>query len=275
MKKLYISVLVIYSLFTVNCFALPVDAEDIPSDKYFDTTLAEINNAKSSIFVVMYMISSSPNQPNSQPNQLVNALIKAKDRGLDVKVVLDQTLDFSDANIDSNDITQNKNEQAFLILKKYNVPVFFDEAQTFTHAKAIILDNETVIMGSTNWSIVALTRNNEANVLIRSKDFAASLLSDFSKIKLQEYIPPIVTPSVAIPKDFLMNKKFLGEMATQSDQRAFDTYLYLLSRYDGNPVKGSNLSLASPPPQGSIHSREPRRRPPEDLSHRRRLRYVS
>ena len=233
--RVFFVAFIVFILSTQNSFAIPVDAENIPSDKYFETTLNEITNAKSSVLVVMYLISSSPNQPDSQPNQLVNALIKAKDRGLDVKVILDQTLDFSDADLDNNQISQNKNEEAFLLLKKYNVPVFFDEAQTFTHAKAIIFDNETVILGSTNWSIIALTRNNEANVLIHSKDFAANLLSDFSKIKLQEYIPPVVTPSVPIPKDFLMNKNLLGEMISQSDDRAFDTYLYILSQYNGNP----------------------------------------
>ena len=235
MKNKFIKFASILSLLLLcqNALASQSDIENIPPDQYFQTTLTELTQAKSSILVVMYLISSSPNQPDSQPNKLVNALIKAKERGLDVKVILDQTLDFSDVDVSGN--TQNKNEGAFLLLKQYNVPVFYDASQTFTHAKAIIIDNETVILGSTNWSVVALTRNNEASALIRSKDFASNLLNQFNQIKLQEYIPPIATPSVQIPKDFLLNKNLLGEMSSQSDERTFDTYLYILSQYNNNP----------------------------------------
>jgi hypothetical protein len=226
-------VLILSLFFAGPLWAYQADVQDISSDKYFSAALNEINSAKLSIQVVMYLVSILPEQPDSQPGQLVQALIKAKERGVDVKVVLDQNIDF-EAESTEDAVTLNKNQKAYELLRKSNVPVFFDTSDIYTHTKAIVIDNETVILGSTNWSKAALTRNNEASVLIRSKDLAGEILSDFSKIKLQENIPASLTPSVSLSGDFL-SKKLIGEMATQSDVRAFDTYLYLIKEYDGNP----------------------------------------
>lgn len=207
------------------------EAEYIPASKYFDTTLSELNNAKFSIQVFMYLVSVFPDQPDSQSNQLLNALIQAKNRGVEVKVILDQNMDFQEEA--SQDALQNKNQAAFEQLKRASIPVFFDTADTYTHAKAIVIDNETVILGSTNWSKAALTHNNETNALVRDKEFAKNLLDDMSKIKIQD-VPAVITPTVQIPKEFLTDNKLLGEMVSQADERTFDTYLYLLSLYDGN-----------------------------------------
>jgi hypothetical protein len=142
-------------------------------------------------------------------------------------------MDFTEETGREDKAYQNKNQAAYEFLKKNNIPVFFDEADTYTHAKTIIIDKETVILGSTNWSKAALTRNNEANALIRSKEFAQGLLKDLSRVKLQEG-PVISTESVVVPRMFLQDGKLFGEMVTQKDERAFDAYLYLLKEYNGN-----------------------------------------
>lgn len=231
--KRKVCLFIVLLLFCRNLYALQVEAENIPSSKYFEVALNEINNAKSSIKLVMYLVSILPDQPDSQPGQLVNALIKAKERGVSVKVLLDQNINF-EAESTEDAVTSNKNQQAYELLRKNNVPVYFDTSEIYTHSKVIIIDSETVILGSTNWSKAALTRNNEASALIRSKEFALNLLTDLNKIQIQENIPASLTPSVAIPKDFLTNKKLLGEMSVQSDERSLDIYLYLLKEFGGN-----------------------------------------
>ena len=134
MKKVAVT-LVFILFYSVNLFAFPVDAENIPSDKYFEITLNEINNAKSSIQVVMYLVSIFPSQPDSQVNQLVNALIKAKERDVEVKVILDMNMDFTE---EGGATSQNKNQAAYELLKQNSISVFFDESQTYTHAKAVV-----------------------------------------------------------------------------------------------------------------------------------------
>ncbi len=238
MKKL-VAAVAITLFFSSNLLAYQTDTQYIPQDQYFDTTLTEISNAKSSIVLAMYLISALPDQPDSQPNQLLNALIKAKDRGVQVKVILDQNINFESDS--TEEAYQNKNQQAYELLKKNNVPVFYDTAEVYTHTKALVIDQETVLLGSTNWSKSALTRNNETNVLIRSKDLAKDLLDSLNKISIQENIPASLTPSVPILKDFLTKKNLLSEMSSNSDERTFDTYLYLLKEFNGN--KDNKLTL--------------------------------
>ncbi len=250
MKKVVV-ILAISLFYSVNLFAAQTDTEYLPAQKYFEVTLNEINSAKTSITMAMYLVSVLPDQPDSQPTQLINALIKAKDRGIKVKVILDQNLAFDST---EEAFSNNKNQEAYELLTKNNVPVFYDTPETYTHSKVIVIDQETVILGSTNWSKSALTRNNESNALIRSKDFARSLLNDLNKITLQENIPAILTPSVSISKEIISNKKILSEMASQSDERAFDTYLYLLKEYDGNKDQTLTLDFDNLAKSLNIHS---------------------
>jgi len=209
-------------------FAYQADVQDLPTSNYTEQVTQEINSAKSSVHVFMYLISTSQNQSEAQTQKLLNALIDAKKRGLTVRVILDQNINFEEA-----DDYKNKNHEAYELLRRNNIDVFFDEASTFMHAKAVIIDDETVILGSTNWSKSALTRNIEANALIRSKEFAQNLLKQLNETKIQE-VPQVITPTVSIPGEFFTNKRLLGEMVTQSDQRAFDLYLFLVSEFNEN-----------------------------------------
>ncbi len=232
--------LIFVGFFASNVIAYQTETEYISSEEYFNTAITKIGNAKSSITMAMYLISSLPDQPDSQPNQLLNALIQAKDRGVAIKIILDQNIDFGSESLDEA-VTNNKNQKAYELLKKNNIPVYFDTSDTYTHAKVLVIDNETVLLGSTNWSKAALTRNNEANALIRSKDFAKEVLDSINKIQIQENVPAILTPSVKIQKEFIESKKLLGEIATNADERTLDTYLYFLKEFDQN--KENKLTL--------------------------------
>lgn len=228
------SIILIFSLlFSPLAFAFQADVQNVPSDNYFESTLTEINNAKSSVSVFMYLVSVFPEEPESQSNKLLQALVFAQKRGVAVKVILDQNVDFTEET-QSNLLYYSKNQNAYEFLKKNEVPVFFDEAGTCTHAKVIIIDEESVILGSTNWSRAAFTVNHEADGIIRSKEFASSLLNELNQIQTQD-VPAIATPTVSISADFLLQENLLGEMVTQSDDRAYDVYLYFLSLYNDNP----------------------------------------
>ena len=240
--KVYI-LLFLGLLFSQNLFALQADIENISPDQYLQTTLNELTQAKESIYVVMYLVSADPTEPNSQVSQLLKALVDAKQRGVQVKVILDQNLDFTDESR-QDQIYQNKNQATFEYLRTNGIEVFYDTAETYTHAKAIVIDHEISIIGSTNWSKAALTKNNEVNVLISSKEYAQNLIQQFDQIKLQEYIPAVVTPSVKIQRDFL-KEKILGEMVSQSDERTLDVYLYLLGQYNQNKEARVELNYDS------------------------------
>ena len=53
-----------------------------------------IANAQESVKVVMFIIELAQEKNNSKVQQLVNELVSAKERGVDVEVILDADVDF-------------------------------------------------------------------------------------------------------------------------------------------------------------------------------------
>lgn len=226
----FIPLLLIF--FCPYVYAVNADVEHIPTHQYLETVLNQIQNAKASIEVYMYVFSVFSDTKNSETQLLLQGLTEAKRRGVEVKVVLDHNIDFNDEGI-PNPLPDFKNTSAYALLKQNGISVFFDDPAVYTHAKVIVIDKETVIIGSHNWTRAALTRNNEASVLVRSKEYATKLLSELHQIKLQAP-SDISNENVIIPWSFINNKDLLGDMVTSSDERSFDVYLWLLKEYNGN-----------------------------------------
>jgi len=90
---------------------------------------------------------------SSATDRAVDALIAASDRGVDVRVMLDETIDdnavavarFVDAGIDAR----------------------FDGSSDKLHVKMLIADGTTALVGSTNWSSSAIEINRECNLRVR------------------------------------------------------------------------------------------------------------
>ncbi len=222
-------------LFAVTAYAYPAEVENIPPERYFEITLDEIQQARSSIRLYMYFASLPPSRFGSKVYHLLDALAEAKERGVDVQVVLDRNIDWTER--DSSDFwdPEWKNWKAYQYLRQRGVSTFFDSEAAFTHAKLLVFDQETVILGSTNWSESAITRNVEANALIRSPGFAKEILKDFEALEL--HAPALKdTPAVPAPWAFLKNPAALGKMVTAHDEAAFDAYLYLLKSSGGEEI---------------------------------------
>jgi len=142
----------------------PVGAEpsvlplaDIPeSATYAHTLLSLIDDAKRSVHVVMYRMSTYAGFTDSLANDLSRALSDAANRGLDVRVLLDDCAYYADS--------AEANWMAALVLQQRGVDVRFDDPEITTHAKLIILDGDTAILGSTNWNYYALQQNCEVDV---------------------------------------------------------------------------------------------------------------
>ncbi|MCP4482142.1 MAG: hypothetical protein GY817_05010 [bacterium] len=206
-----------------------VDIQNISNRKYFQTTLDSINNAKSSIYMTMYFISLSDTQGNSKVLQLVNALIAAHKRGLKIKIILDRTFTFTSSS-GQGDPRKNdvRNQVAYTYLKSNGLEVYYEDITNYTHIKSLIIDEETVIIGSTNWTTSALTKNNEASLLIKSKSLAQELTEDFNKIQLdqeEEYIDN--SPKVELPISFMpIFEKFIEK----HDEKLFSMYLYFIQK---------------------------------------------
>jgi phosphatidylserine/phosphatidylglycerophosphate/cardiolipin synthase-like enzyme len=127
---------------------------------YFPEVSSLLSSARESIHVVMFSANyqTSPQYRDGSTNKLLQQLVAAHNRGVDVKIVMD---DWPEGN-----------EKAFKYLEENNVKVKLISRDGTVHAKLIIVDGKTVMVGSTNWSHHSLDKNNEANVLINDERVA-------------------------------------------------------------------------------------------------------
>ncbi len=225
----------------------PVRAEtqeirDLSNRRYFDGTLTAIQNAKRSIFLVMYHAPLDPSNHDSPVTQLFEALIQAKSRGVNVRIILDQEIK-TDRSAKGAPM---KNLRAYHFLKENGVPVSFDSLGKRTHAKLLVMDEEIVILGSTNWSREALDQNYEANVMLRSPETARAMLEDFKTIELlKPENKNAQTPKAVlrISRNFLLDKNKGPHLLDQHAERAFQLYLFLLSKSSPREKEKESLQL--------------------------------
>jgi HKD family nuclease len=237
---------VLLSISTPACAAAADDIVNISGRSYYPAVKKAIEEAKESIYLVMYNISLQPYDKSSQVYELVSELVKAKERGIEVRVILDQNIDFVGAKSVDDWVTEGKNAWCFKVLKEAGIDAEYDDLTTYTHAKAMIIDKKIVIIGSANWSQSAFNRNVETNVLVRSEELARELIDYFKEIKIDKSAgraPPMPYAENRIPVSwaFLENPNLAGRMLSDSDARVFDVYLLLLMEFDGNA--GGEITL--------------------------------
>ena len=218
-------------------FCYEADVIDISGAKYFPAVKEALSEAEESIYLVMFIIELSAYKKHSKANRLIDELISAKGRGVDVKVILDQNIDFVHKRYKSKWQARIRSIKAYERLKGADIKVYYDEPTKYTHAKAIVIDKEIVILGSTNWTESSFDRSIETNVLIKSSKLADEILSYFKAIKIDKELEKhleFVGPSTIISWEFLENPELFPEMAKEHDERSFDIYLFLLKNFDGN-----------------------------------------
>jgi cardiolipin synthase len=172
--KLILLILLALVLMPARAFCYQGEVEDVSGGKYYPAVKKVLDNSAKSIFMVMYIVNLDARNTKSLVYKLCRSLVSAQERGVKVRVILDQNIDFKRGRGNGKWQIAGKNENAFRFFKGNNINVFYDDVTIYAHNKAIVVDNEILILGSTNWSDSALRRNNETSVLIRSKELAES-----------------------------------------------------------------------------------------------------
>ncbi len=123
-----------------------VDVAFSPNGGITEMIVNEISNAKQSIQVQAYSFTSP---------EIIKALISAKKRGVDVKII-----------IDKSNVTGQQKEKALLdSIVAAGIPMKVDSDFQIAHSKIIILDGINVVTGSFNFTNSA-EHNNAENCLI-------------------------------------------------------------------------------------------------------------
>jgi phosphatidylserine/phosphatidylglycerophosphate/cardiolipin synthase-like enzyme len=117
----------------------------------------ELDKAKVSILVQAYSFTSAP---------IAKALLSAHKRGVEVKVILDKsqrTAKYSSADF----------------LAHAGILTLIDAAHAIAHNKVMIIDGETVMTGSFNFTRAAEERNAENMLVIRDKALAEKYIKNW------------------------------------------------------------------------------------------------
>ncbi|MCX5703425.1 MAG: phospholipase D-like domain-containing protein [Candidatus Omnitrophica bacterium] len=207
MVKKYLTILIIaFTILglTASAYCYQAEVVDISGKKYFPAVKEVLSKAQKSIYLVMYFVQFDPKVKKSPVSELVEELVSAHNRGVKVKVILDQNVIWGNkGEIKRRD---DKNETLFMHLKKLGIEVYYDNLFTVTHSKAIVIDEETVILGSANWTESSLRNNREASCKAQSKELAKEFLADFAEIAI-DYEASILdeerAPAVRLSDSFL------------------------------------------------------------------------
>jgi phosphatidylserine/phosphatidylglycerophosphate/cardiolipin synthase-like enzyme len=135
---------------------------------YGDTLAALIKNAGQRIDLAMFLFKTSPSR-NNRPAELVRELVAARQRGVEVRVILEYS---------SRDQSLNKaNQETAQALRKGGVAVFFDSPGRTNHAKLAVIDQRYCLVGSHNLSQSALKYNHEFSLLLDNPALAEEILA--------------------------------------------------------------------------------------------------
>ncbi|BBO19259.1 conserved hypothetical protein [Candidatus Brocadia pituitae] len=182
-NKIFLIVILVLGVFCPRpSFALPAD-DVIPltDGDYYPQVHQTLTTAKKSIVCVMYLADINSKYKQGWEYNLINDLINAHRRGVTVTAIFDQNVMFWEAG-NKQKKTERKSSEAYELLKKNGVPVYYDSIDRVTHSKILIIDDYITIVGSTNWTYSALRKNHEASVLIKSRSVAEAFLEKLGTI---------------------------------------------------------------------------------------------
>lgn len=112
--------------------------------------IKELNSAKHTILVQAYSFTSAP---------IAAALVTAHKRSVSVQVILDKS-------------QKKAGYSSATFLSNSGIQTYIDYAHAIAHNKVMIIDDETVITGSFNFTKAAEEKNAENLLIIKSPDLA-------------------------------------------------------------------------------------------------------
>ncbi|MFH1037205.1 MAG: phospholipase D-like domain-containing protein [PVC group bacterium] len=139
--------------------------------QHFDALRGMLDGARKRVRVLMYGMKYYTGQyaADSRTNRLIDALIDAHKRSVDVKVILDRS--------NYNQTLNQINKATRTYLEAGGVEVREDPEAVTTHAKVVIADDR-VMIGSANWGYLAMDIRNESSLIV-SDPATVSFFEDY------------------------------------------------------------------------------------------------
>jgi len=151
-----------------NTQATDITLNNTPAQIYFsphggctDAIVKEISKAKQEILVQAYSFTSK---------EIAKALVDAHKRGVKTEIILDKSN--RTAKYSAGDFTSHM-----------GIPTYIDSAHAIAHNKIMIIDKETVITGSFNFTKAAEEHNAENLLILKNRDLAKLYIENWNRHK--------------------------------------------------------------------------------------------
>jgi phosphatidylserine/phosphatidylglycerophosphate/cardiolipin synthase-like enzyme len=123
-----------------------------------EAIVTALDAAKNSILVQAYSFTSAP---------ISKALVNAHKRGVKIAVILDQS-------------QRTEEYSAADFVQHAGIPTYIDAEHAIAHNKIIVIDGQTVITGSFNFTRQAEERNAENLLVIHSREIASKYTANWN-----------------------------------------------------------------------------------------------
>ena len=165
MKHIALPTALVFVLLVPACLAKRAHAQSLPPvEVYFspkggctEAVVRELNAAKSTVLVQAYSFTSA---------HIAKALVDAHKRGVKVEVILDK-----------GQRTEKYSSATFMV--NMGIPTKIDAQHAIAHNKVMVIDSQTVITGSFNFTSAAENSNAENLLVIRSPELAAKYTANW------------------------------------------------------------------------------------------------
>ena len=167
-------VLILFFASTTGYFLLPNYGVELVEDReYFSVAKELLRNARDEVLILMYSMEYFPKYREDSSTQLVEELMHAAERGVNVMVLLEK----------GSDELARRNWFACTKLRERGVDArLYERGNGVLHAKAMIVDEKYVLLGSSNWRHYSLDLNRELNLLLESRDLAKEAKGYFFRV---------------------------------------------------------------------------------------------
>lgn len=173
--------------------------------EYFFQLRDAIQNAKTSIYVSMYLVEHTPNNDSTRNNILLNDIVDAKKRGVQVRFILGNMVRYPDTD---NFLTAN------------GIPY----KTGASHAKIVIIDSNLAFVGTHNLNRHALEFNKEQSIMTANSAVVAEAKT-FYDGWWNNGKPNHVTTDLSKSEAFLSNSEYYNGLVKMID--AADTRIRL------------------------------------------------
>lgn len=137
--------------------------------EYAKKVLPLIQSAQKRCWVAVYVASYSDSFEFSIQNRLYKALVERFKKGVDVRIILDESYEWDVMKGKPSDKRSTKNDVVFQYFKENGVPVLMDSPDQTMHGKFVVVDDSWVVLGSTNWTYSALSKNVEVSSILKNE----------------------------------------------------------------------------------------------------------